>query len=159
MSSNISNIFVPLLSDNDANAYISQICVSVGQQVSANQVLFEIRIGKVNHEIRASHDGIIAEVLCASGDRVRQEQLVMVLDAAYSRVATQAYQQLAQPTQQHVSVQSELNQDLKQYAHQGDVIESDISCFLVKMQEMVINVSKMLCAVILAGMTLTVMFN
>ncbi|QBY05805.1 hypothetical protein E2K93_16180 [Thalassotalea sp. HSM 43] len=153
MSSNISNIFVPLLSDNDANAYISQICVSLGQQVSAEQVLFEIRIGKVDHEIRASRDGIIADVLCASGDRVRQEQLVMVLGES------QAYQQLAQPTEQHLSVQSEPNRDLKQYAHQGDVIESDITGFLVKMQEMVINVSKMLCAVILAGMTLTVMFN
>ncbi|MAY56198.1 MAG: 3-methylcrotonyl-CoA carboxylase [Gammaproteobacteria bacterium] len=55
--------------------------VKAGDKVEAGSALLVMEAMKMEHTLRASHDGVIAELHCNEGDMVQPDQLLMELDA------------------------------------------------------------------------------
>jgi biotin carboxyl carrier protein len=52
-----------------------------GDRVAAGDVLFIVEAMKMEHEVRAPHDGVIAEALIAEGEQVPIDQVMMRIEA------------------------------------------------------------------------------
>ena len=52
-----------------------------GERVAAGDVLFIVEAMKMEHEVRAPHDGVIAEALIAEGEQVPIDQVMMRIEA------------------------------------------------------------------------------
>lgn len=59
---------------------IIKIFVKAGEEVKKNQKLFTLEAMKMENEIKAERDGIIAEIRVAEGQSVLQEEVVMEMN-------------------------------------------------------------------------------
>ena len=58
---------------------VEEIIAEVGQSVDENEVVAVVETDKVSLEIRASRPGVIARVLVAVGDEVKEQQPIFEL--------------------------------------------------------------------------------
>jgi propionyl-CoA carboxylase alpha chain len=58
---------------------VIRVEVEPGRRVSAGQVLLVVEAMKMEHSLRAPHDGIVVEVDCAPGDQVEAGTLLVVI--------------------------------------------------------------------------------
>jgi propionyl-CoA carboxylase alpha chain len=58
---------------------VIRVEVEPGRRVSSGQVLLVVEAMKMEHSLRAPHDGIVVEVDCAPGDQVEAGTLLVVI--------------------------------------------------------------------------------
>ena len=76
------DILVPAMGESITEGTISKWIVKVGDSVKQGDLLLELETDKVNLEISAEQDGVIAEILAAEGDTVRIGEPVGRIGAA-----------------------------------------------------------------------------
>jgi len=83
------NIPVPDLGDI-ADAAVIEILVKPGQTISAEQSLITLESDKASMEVPAPQAGVVGEIKIKLGDRVKQGQLILTLEAGEGAVAPAA---------------------------------------------------------------------
>ncbi|MFC4597299.1 2-oxoglutarate dehydrogenase complex dihydrolipoyllysine-residue succinyltransferase [Cohnella hongkongensis] len=78
------DILVPAMGESITEGTISKWLVKVGDSVKQGDLLLELETDKVNLEISAEQDGVIAEILAAEGDTVKIGEPVGRIGAAGS---------------------------------------------------------------------------
>jgi biotin carboxyl carrier protein len=58
---------------------VIRVEVEPGRRVSSGQLLLVVEAMKMEHSLRAPHDGIVVEVDCAPGDQVEAGTLLVVI--------------------------------------------------------------------------------
>jgi biotin carboxyl carrier protein len=59
---------------------VVRIDVSVGDEVSEGSALVVMEAMKMEHTLRAPHDGIVTRVSCSAGDQVDADAVLVVVD-------------------------------------------------------------------------------
>lgn len=77
-----SDVSMPKLPASVQFAEIANIHVSLGQQVSEGQILFDVETEKVVLEVEAFQNRIVNEISVSNGDHVSSEQIVMRLEVS-----------------------------------------------------------------------------
>ncbi|MBB6670971.1 biotin/lipoyl-containing protein, partial [Cohnella nanjingensis] len=72
----MQDILVPAMGESITEGSISRWAVQVGDQVKQGDLLLELETDKVNLEISAEQDGVIAEILFKEGDTVQIGQVI-----------------------------------------------------------------------------------
>lgn len=72
-------IKIPTLPDSVATARVTNLYVSEGQVVYADDVLFDVETDKVVLEVMADCNGIIENITIANGDHVDADHVVMTV--------------------------------------------------------------------------------
>ena len=65
---------------NVEEAEVTEICVSTGQQVGADDTVIVIESDKASMEVPAGAEGIVSEIQVAIGDLVNEGSIIGVLD-------------------------------------------------------------------------------
>ncbi len=60
---------------------VLEVCVKVGQQVSAGDVLARLEAMKMENDIKATGSGTVSEILISQGDEVQEGQALLKLEA------------------------------------------------------------------------------
>ncbi len=61
---------------------VVQVLTSLGSTVVAGQPLLVLEAMKMEHQVRAPHDGVVRELNCTSGAHVRLQELLVVVETA-----------------------------------------------------------------------------
>jgi 2-oxoglutarate dehydrogenase E2 component (dihydrolipoamide succinyltransferase) len=86
----MTDIIVPAMGESITEGTISKWVVKVGDSVQQGDLLLELETDKVNLEISAEQDGVIAEILSQEGDTVRIGEAVGRIGAAGASAAPAA---------------------------------------------------------------------
>ncbi|WP_256761109.1 2-oxoglutarate dehydrogenase complex dihydrolipoyllysine-residue succinyltransferase [Cohnella sp. WQ 127256] len=78
----MSDIIVPAMGESITEGTISKWIVKVGDTVQQGDLLLELETDKVNLEISADQDGVVAEILANEGDTVKIGESVGKIGAA-----------------------------------------------------------------------------
>jgi len=84
------DIIVPAMGESITEGTISKWIVQVGDAVRQGDLLLELETDKVNLEISAEHDGVIAEIIAKEGDTVKIGEAVGRIGAAGQAAAPAA---------------------------------------------------------------------
>ncbi len=110
----IKKILLPDLGEGIDGAEVSEVTVSIGDEVSVDDTLLVLESDKASMEIPAENSGVIKEVLVSPGDNVNKGTPLMVLEVASKGQldVEQALQpeQPEQPEQPKVEQSSQLEQ-------------------------------------------------
>ncbi|MFB9276042.1 2-oxoglutarate dehydrogenase complex dihydrolipoyllysine-residue succinyltransferase [Cohnella cellulosilytica] len=97
------DILVPAMGESITEGTISKWLVKVGDSVKQGDLLLELETDKVNLEISAEQDGVIAEILAGEGDTVKIGEPVGKIGAAGAGAPAQAPAAAPAPAQQAAS--------------------------------------------------------
>ena len=98
------DIIVPAMGESITEGTISKWIVKVGDTVSQGDLLLELETDKVNLEISAEQDGVIAEILMNEGDTVKIGESVGKIGEAGQAAAPQATPAVAPAAPQKESI-------------------------------------------------------
>ncbi|TVY02988.1 2-oxoglutarate dehydrogenase complex dihydrolipoyllysine-residue succinyltransferase [Cohnella terricola] len=84
------DIIVPAMGESITEGTISKWIVKVGDSVKQGDLLLELETDKVNLEISAEQDGVVAEILAQEGDTVKIGEAVGRIGAAGAAAAAPA---------------------------------------------------------------------
>jgi biotin carboxyl carrier protein len=59
---------------------VVRVLVEVGQSVSDDQPLLLLEAMKMENEIRSARSGVVKQIVCAAGQRVEQNSVLIVLE-------------------------------------------------------------------------------
>jgi len=91
------DILVPAMGESITEGTISKWIVKVGDSVKQGDLLLELETDKVNLEISAEQDGVVAEILAQEGDTVRIGEAVGKIGAAGAASAAPAAPAAVEP--------------------------------------------------------------
>ena len=86
--SDMQDVLVPDVGGEEVE--IIEVCVAVGDSVSAEDSLITVESDKASMDIPAPFDGEIGEILVKVGDKVSQDSLIMKMKAAQAAVQEEA---------------------------------------------------------------------
>ena len=95
---------------------VVELGVAPGQAVAAGQMLLIVEAMKMEHELRASAAGRVAEVLVAAGDQVGEGELLMRLDAAAVAAVAAPESGTAAPAAAAPALRADLRQSIDRHA-------------------------------------------
>ncbi len=73
-------ITMPKLNDFGDSGEVSEILISVGDQVAAGDVVMNVEMEKSVVEIESTHDGTVKSIKVAEGDEVDVDQVLIELE-------------------------------------------------------------------------------
>lgn len=76
----IKEIKIPDIAENVETGLVAGILVAEGDEVSADQPLFEIETDKATTEIPSEDDGVVKEIRVEEGDEVKVNQVILILE-------------------------------------------------------------------------------
>ena len=113
----IKKILLPDLGEGIDGAEVSEVTVSIGDEVSVDDTLLVLESDKASMEIPAENSGVIKEVLVSPGDNVNKGTPLMVLEVASKgqldveqALQPEQPEQPEQPKQPKVEQSSQLEQ-------------------------------------------------
>ena len=75
---------VPKLGDNISEAEVVNVLVNIGESISAGQSLIELESDKASVEVPSTAAGVIKEMRVSPGDKVKEDQVILILEASGS---------------------------------------------------------------------------
>lgn len=73
---------VPKLGDNIDAAEVVSVLVSIGDTIEVGQGLIELESDKASMEVPSTHAGVVKELRVSPGDKVGEDQVILVLEAS-----------------------------------------------------------------------------
>ncbi len=96
----MSELKVPELGESVVDATVGKWLKTVGEEVKVGQAVVELETDKVNLEVAAEEDGVLAEILSPEGATVAVGSVLAVISAGESAPKTAAVEEAPAPRQQ-----------------------------------------------------------
>ena len=95
----IKEIILPELGEGIDGAEVSEVSVTVGDFVAADETIIVLESEKASMEIPADVSGTISEILVAAGDELKPGHLLMKIETTEKSVEAQVTEQKTPPTE------------------------------------------------------------
>ena len=95
----IKEIILPELGEGIDGAEVSEVSVTVGDFVAADETIMVLESDKASMEIPADVSGTISEILVAAGDELKPGHLLMKIETTEKSVEAQVTEQKTPPTE------------------------------------------------------------
>jgi pyruvate dehydrogenase E2 component (dihydrolipoamide acetyltransferase) len=95
----IKEIILPELGEGIDGAEVSEVSVTVGDVVAADETIVVLESDKASMEIPADVSGTISEILVAAGDELKPGHLLMKIETTEKSVEAQVTEQKTPPTE------------------------------------------------------------
>ena len=95
----IKEIILPELGEGIDGAEVSEVSVTVGDFVAADETIIVLESEKASMEIPADISGTISEILVAAGDELKPGHLLMKIETTEKSVEAQVTEQKTPPTE------------------------------------------------------------
>ncbi len=95
----IKEIILPELGEGIDGAEVSEVSVTVGDVVAADETIMVLESDKASMEIPADVSGTISEILVAAGDELKPGHLLMKIETTEKSVEAQVTEQKTPPTE------------------------------------------------------------